>query len=208
MAEPARRPRSRRLLANRRGGRVAAAALMCAAIGLPVSFATSPSATAAQLVPPAPRRDSGAPNARSAPAPRWGIRHRRQCVQVELHDDDISGPEGDRRREVLHDVRQGDELDLGARPLLRAKAYSHWVRSTQQPSQPRRSSLVTSRPRVRKRRQTWSLLRRVKRPRQSRSVRSRPTGALGRGRSSAARRRTMRPKPPWLLTRGPSSTGW
>ncbi len=44
MAEPARRPRVRRLLANRKSGRIAAAALMCAAIGLPVSFATSSSA--------------------------------------------------------------------------------------------------------------------------------------------------------------------
>jgi hypothetical protein len=68
MSEPARRPRLRRLLANRRSGRVAAAALMCAAIGLPVSFATSPSATAAQLVATS-ASGTGAPNARSAPAP-------------------------------------------------------------------------------------------------------------------------------------------
>ena len=40
---------------------------MCAAIGLPVSFATSPSATAAQLVA-ASASGTGAPNARSAPA--------------------------------------------------------------------------------------------------------------------------------------------
>ena len=40
---------------------------MCAAIGLPVSFATSPSATAAQLVA-ASASGTGASNARSAPA--------------------------------------------------------------------------------------------------------------------------------------------
>ncbi len=67
VSEPARRPRVRRLLANRRSGRIAAAALMCAAIGLPVSFATSPSATAAQLVA-ASASGTGASNARSAPA--------------------------------------------------------------------------------------------------------------------------------------------
>ena len=44
----ARRPKVRRLLANRRAGRVAAAALTCAAVWLPVSLVTSPSATAAQ----------------------------------------------------------------------------------------------------------------------------------------------------------------
>jgi hypothetical protein len=66
-ANPARRPRARRWLANRRGARLAATVLMCAAIGLPVSFATSPSATAAPLVA-ASASSTGAPNARSAPA--------------------------------------------------------------------------------------------------------------------------------------------
>jgi hypothetical protein len=68
MAEPAHRQKARRWLANRRGGRVAAAVLMCAAVGLPVSFATSPSAAAAPLVA-ASASGTGAPNARSAPAP-------------------------------------------------------------------------------------------------------------------------------------------
>ena len=67
MAKHARRPKVRRLLAKRRTGQVAAAALMCAAIGLPVNLATSPSATAAQLVA-ASASSPGAANARSAPA--------------------------------------------------------------------------------------------------------------------------------------------
>ena len=67
MSERARPPRVRRVLANRRSGRIAAAALMCAAIGLPVSLAASPSATAAQLVA-ASASGTGASNARSAPA--------------------------------------------------------------------------------------------------------------------------------------------
>ena len=66
-AKRARGPKVRRLLTNRRSGRIAAAALMCAAIGLPVSLATSPSATAAQLVA-ASASGTGASNARSAPA--------------------------------------------------------------------------------------------------------------------------------------------
>ena len=64
-ANHARRPKVRRLLANRRAGRVAAAALTCAAVWLPVSLVTSPSATAAELV----ASSTGAANARSAPAP-------------------------------------------------------------------------------------------------------------------------------------------
>lgn len=67
MARHARRPKVRRLLENKRSGRIAAAALMCAAIGLPVSLATSPSATAAELVA-ASAAGTGASNARSAPA--------------------------------------------------------------------------------------------------------------------------------------------
>jgi hypothetical protein len=45
----ARQRRARRFLAYRRSGRIAAATAICAAIGLPVAVATSPSATAAQL---------------------------------------------------------------------------------------------------------------------------------------------------------------
>ena len=66
-AKQARRPKVRRLLANRRPGRIAAAALICAALGLPVPLATSPSATAAQLVA-ASASGTGGSNARSAPA--------------------------------------------------------------------------------------------------------------------------------------------
>jgi hypothetical protein len=62
-----RRRRARRFLAYRRSGRIAAAAAICAAIGLPVAVATSPSAAAAQLVTSA-ASGIGAPNARSAPA--------------------------------------------------------------------------------------------------------------------------------------------
>ena len=63
----ARRRRARRFLAYRRSGRIAAAAAICAAIGLPFAVATSPSATAAQLVTSA-ASGTGASNARSAPA--------------------------------------------------------------------------------------------------------------------------------------------
>ncbi len=63
----ARWPEVRRLLAKGRTGRVAAAALMCVAIGLPFSLAISTSATAAQLVA-AGTSGAGAANARSAPA--------------------------------------------------------------------------------------------------------------------------------------------
>jgi hypothetical protein len=63
----ARRRRARRLLAYRMSGRIAAAAAICAAIGLPFAVATSPSATAAQLVASAASA-TGEPNARSAPA--------------------------------------------------------------------------------------------------------------------------------------------
>jgi hypothetical protein len=66
-AKHARRPKVGRLLANTRTGRIAAAALMCAAIGLPVSLATSSSATAAPFVA-ANGSGTGALNARSAPA--------------------------------------------------------------------------------------------------------------------------------------------
>jgi len=62
----ARRRRARRFLAYRRSGRIAAAALICAAIGLPVGVATSASATAVQVV--ASAASTGASNARSAPA--------------------------------------------------------------------------------------------------------------------------------------------
>ena len=41
------------------------------------------------------------------------IRHGRQRVHVELHAVDISGSEGDRQQGVLHDIPEGDELELG-----------------------------------------------------------------------------------------------
>jgi hypothetical protein len=64
-----RRPTLRRLLTNNKTGRVAVAALMCSAIALPVSLATSPSAMAAQFdVAAAGASGTGASNARSAPA--------------------------------------------------------------------------------------------------------------------------------------------
>jgi len=68
------------------------------------------SATAAQLVTSAASR-TGASNARSAPA-QVEHRHGRHCVRVELHDEDINGPDGNRRGEVFHDIRKGDDLDL------------------------------------------------------------------------------------------------
>ena len=68
MATRACRLRVRRLLANTRRGRAAAAALMSAVMALSVSVATSPSATASQVVVPSASAASGASNARSAPA--------------------------------------------------------------------------------------------------------------------------------------------
>jgi hypothetical protein len=44
---------------------------------------------------------------------RGSIRHGWQRVHVELHNCDISGSDGDRRRGVLDDIPEGRELDLG-----------------------------------------------------------------------------------------------
>ncbi len=73
VAKQARRPRVRRLLSNRKSGRIVAAAVMFPVIGLSVGLATSPSASAAQLA--SGSRSAGGPasgggsNARSGPAP-------------------------------------------------------------------------------------------------------------------------------------------
>lgn len=63
----ARRRRVRRFLAYRNSGRISAAALICAAVGLPATVAISPSATAGPLVASAPSA-SATSNARSARA--------------------------------------------------------------------------------------------------------------------------------------------
>jgi hypothetical protein len=63
MAKQARWPRAWRLLSNGRGGRIGAAALMLAVIGLSAGCATSPSATAGS-----PGPSGGGSNARSGPA--------------------------------------------------------------------------------------------------------------------------------------------
>ena len=73
MAKQARRPRVRRWLSNRRSRWIVAAALMCPVIGLSVGLVTSPSASAAQLVPGSGslgglRSGGGGSNARSGPA--------------------------------------------------------------------------------------------------------------------------------------------
>ena len=44
---------------------------------------------------------------------RGSSRHGQQRVHVGIHAVDINGSEGDRRRGVLHDVPEGDELNLG-----------------------------------------------------------------------------------------------
>ena len=72
-ATQARRPRVRRLLWNRKIGRIMAAAVMVPVIGLSVGLATSPSASAGQLASgsgPAggPLSGGGGSNARSGPA--------------------------------------------------------------------------------------------------------------------------------------------
>jgi hypothetical protein len=72
-AAPGRRPRVRRMLWNRKGGRIMAAAVMVPVIGLSVGLATSPSASAGQLASGArpaggPLSGGGGSNARSGPA--------------------------------------------------------------------------------------------------------------------------------------------
>ena len=57
---------------------------------------------------------------------RGSIRHGRQRVHVELHTVDISGSEGDRRRGVLYDIPEGDELDLGECHYNRRKRPRTW----------------------------------------------------------------------------------
>jgi hypothetical protein len=44
---------------------------------------------------------------------RGSSRHGRQRVHVDLHNVDIDGSEGDRRRGILYDIPEGDELYLG-----------------------------------------------------------------------------------------------
>ena len=68
LARQARRPRIRRLLSNRRGRWIVATALMCPVIGLSVGLATSPSASAAQLVAGGVSASGPGSNARSGPA--------------------------------------------------------------------------------------------------------------------------------------------
>jgi hypothetical protein len=40
-------------------------------------------------------------------------RHGQQPVRVELHNIDISGSESHRQRGILHEIPEGDKLDLG-----------------------------------------------------------------------------------------------
>jgi hypothetical protein len=72
-AAPRRRPRVGRMLRNRKGGRIVAAAVMVPVIGLSVGLATSPSVSATQLASGAgpaggPLSGGGGSNARSGPA--------------------------------------------------------------------------------------------------------------------------------------------
>jgi len=74
-ARQARRPRVRRLLSNKKSGRIEAAALMCAVIGLtagcatsPSAPATSPSATTGNIASGSRAAGGGGSNARSGPA--------------------------------------------------------------------------------------------------------------------------------------------
>jgi len=69
-AVQARWPRAWPLLSNRRGGRIGAAAVMCAVIGLSAGCATSASTTAASPTATAGHSgpSGGGPNARSGPA--------------------------------------------------------------------------------------------------------------------------------------------
>ena len=45
---------------------------------------------------------------------RGSIWHRRHRFQVELHHDDISGSEDNRRRHILHEIQEGDDPDFGS----------------------------------------------------------------------------------------------
>jgi hypothetical protein len=65
-AKHARRRRARRFLAYRKSGRIAAATMICVAVGLPLA-AASPSASASQLLASS-AASTGASNAPSAPA--------------------------------------------------------------------------------------------------------------------------------------------
>jgi hypothetical protein len=72
-ATPGRRPRVRRMLRNRKSGRIVAAAVMVPVIGLSIGLATPPSASAGQLASGAgpaggPLSGGGGSNARSGPA--------------------------------------------------------------------------------------------------------------------------------------------
>src|ERR1035441_10473372 len=52
------------------------------------------------------------------------IRHGRQPVHVEIHNDDISGPEGDRQGGVLHDLPEREEPGLGERHYNRSEEHT------------------------------------------------------------------------------------
>ena len=206
MAEPARRPRVRRLLANRRSGRVAAAVLMCAAIGLPVSFATSPSATAAQLVA-ASASGTGASNARSAPA-QGGASGTVASVSKSSFTMTTSAGQKvtvDEKSSTTYDKgtssTSAKAVTKGQSVLVLGTVNSTTITATQVVVGYKPASSATSTTKVvpfEKGEATTS----------KQVGQSRPTGARGRGRSSAGQRPTRRPKPPWLLTRGASSTVW
>ena len=111
-AKQAKMSKVQRRQAYHNPGRIVAAVLICAALGLPVTLATSPSATAAKLVA-ASASGTGDSNARSAPAQGGSVRYGCQRAHFKFHNDDISRPEVHCRRGVLHEVREGDDLDRG-----------------------------------------------------------------------------------------------
>ena len=122
MAVQARRHRVRRLLSSRRRRWVAvgaAAALVCAVIGLSIGLATSSSATATaprgrQRRPPAVSDPAAADPTLAPDRPRAEQSGTVASVSTSSFTTvDLSGSEGDRRRGLLHDIPEGHDLDLG-----------------------------------------------------------------------------------------------
>ena len=150
-----------------------------------------------------PSATSGRPHARQRRIQRsvWTgrrgiIRHGRHRVQLELHDLDIRGSEGDhRRRRPLRHTRRGRARPRQV-PLQKAKTSSYLGRPAERPSQPVRSSCnqMAAADLQLPHRQRWSPSSVAPRPRQSRSARSRRTTVRGQGQSSAERKRIRRQK--------------
>ena len=187
----ARRRRARRFLAYRRSGRIAAAVAICAAIGLPFAVATSPSATAAQLVTSA-AAGTGASNARSAPA-QGGASGRVATVSPSSFTMTTSTGQ-----KVTVEEKSSTTYERGATPtsakavakgqdlLVLGTVNSTTITARQVIVGYKSSSRATSTAKV-------VPFAKGGRPRQPRSDKSLLIGPRGRGLSSAVQQRTRRP---------------